>query len=87
MLSIRVLSSVFQNLIVLSAEPPPDARTPWLCGLQAMPFTAAEWDVNLQIGVVLLMLQMKSLLSLPPEARRLLSKDHFSPQTYWECPS
>ena len=87
MLSIIVLSSVFQNLIVLSAVPPPLARTPWLWGLQAIPLTAAQWEVNLQMGVALLALQMNNLLSFPPEARRLLSKDHFSPQTYWEWPS
>jgi hypothetical protein len=52
-----------------------------------MPFTAAEWEVNLQMGVVLFALQMNSLLSFPPEARRLLSKDHFSPHTSWVCPS
>ena len=80
-------SSVFQNLIVLSAEPPPEAKTPWLWGLQAMPLTAAVWDVNLQIGVVLFALQMNNLLSLPPEASRLWSNDHFSPQTSCVWPS
>lgn len=72
--------------MVLSAEPPPLARTPWLWGLQAIPLTAAQWEVNLQIGVELFALQMNSLLSFPPEARRLLSKDHFNPQTSWEWP-
>lgn len=87
MLSRRDPSRVFQNLIVLSADPPPDASTPWLWGLHAIPFTAAQWEVNLQMGVVLLALQMNSLLSFPPDASRLLSKDHFSPQTSWVCPS
>ena len=86
-LSINELSKVFQNFIVLSADPPPEARTPWLCGSQAIPFTAAQWDVNLQIGVELWALQMNSLLSLPPDASRLLSNDHFKPQTSWVCPS
>lgn len=81
MLSISELSSVFQNLIVLSAEPPPLARTPWLWGLQANPFTAAQWLLNLQIGVELWGLHMYNLLSLPPEASKLLLKDHFNPQT------
>ena len=87
MLSRRVPSRVFQNLMVLSADPPPLAKTPWLWGLQAMPLTAAQWLLNLQMGVELWALQMNSLLSLPPEARRLLLKDHLSPQTSWVWPS
>ena len=87
MLSRRVPSRVFQNLMVLSADPPPLAKTPWLWGLQAIPLTAAQWLLNLQMGVELWALHMNSLLSLPPEARRLLLKDHFSPQTSWVWPS
>lgn len=87
MLSKRVLSRVFQNLMVLSADPPPLAKTPWLWGLQARPLTAAQWLLNLQIGVELWALQMKSLLSLPPDANKLPSKDHFNPQTSWVWPS
>ena len=86
-LSNNVLSRVFQNLIVLSADPPPLAKTPWLWGLQAIPFTAAQWLLNLHIGVELWALQMNNLLSFPPEANKLLLKDHFNPQTYWVCPS
>lgn len=87
MLSRRDPSSVFQNLIVLSAEPPPEAKTPWLWGLHAIPLTAAEWEVNLQIGVVLFALHMNNLLSLPPEASKLWSNDHLSPHTSWVWPS
>ena len=86
-LSRRVWSRVFQNLMVLSAVPPPVASTPWLWGDHDMPFTAATWLLNLQIGVEEWLDQMNNLLSLPPDASRLLSKDHFSPQTYCECPS
>ena len=35
--------SVFQNLMYLSAVPPPEAKRPWWCGDQAMAFTAATW--------------------------------------------
>lgn len=46
-LSSKVPSNVFQNLILLSAEPPPEAKIPWLCGLHAIPFTAALCWLNL----------------------------------------
>ena len=42
--------SVFQNLIHLSAVPPPDARSPWWWGDQAMALTAAMWSVNVYTG-------------------------------------
>lgn len=72
--------------MVLSAVPPPDAKTPWLWGFQAIALTAAWWEVNLQMGDILLMLQTSSLLSLDPDASILWSKDHFKPQTYCSCP-
>lgn len=87
MLSSIVLSKVFQNFIVLSADPPPEASTPWLWGLQAIPFTAAQCDENLHIGVEVRALHTYNLLSFPPEAKRLRSKDHFRPHTYCVCPS
>ena len=86
MLSNNVLPSAFQNLIVLSAVPPPLANTPWFCGLQANPLTAALWPVNLQIGVELWILQTNNLLSLPPDANKLPSNDHFNPHTYCVWP-
>jgi hypothetical protein len=86
MLSSRVPLSVFQNLMVLSADPPPDARTPWLWGFQAKPFTAAQWWLNLLMGIGERVFQMMSLLSLAPDANDWPSKDHFNPQTYWVCP-
>lgn len=86
-LSNNVPSSVFQNLIVLSAEPPPDASTPCVCGLQAKPFTAAQCWLNLLIGIADLLDQIINLLSLPPEARWFPSYDHFKPQTYCVWPS
>lgn len=85
MLSSRVPSSVFQNLIVLSADPPPEARTPWVCGLQARALTAAECWENLLTGLFDEGDQMISLLSFPPEAKWFPSKDHFNPHTSCVC--
>jgi hypothetical protein len=86
MLSRSVPFRVFQNLIVRSADPPPDAKTPWLWGLQASPFTAAEWWLNLLTGIEERVFQINSLLSLAPEAKDWPSNDHFNPQTYWVWP-
>ena len=69
MLSSIVPFRVFQNFIVLSAEPPPEAKTPWLWGLQARPFTAAQCWLNLLMGVVEDLDHIMSLLSFPPDAR------------------
>ena len=41
---------VFQNLMHLSAVPPPDARSPWWWGDQAIAFTAAMWSVKVYTG-------------------------------------
>ena len=86
-LSNIVPSKVFQNFIVLSAEPPPEAKTPWVWGLQARAFTAAVCWVNLLIGTLDKLDQIISLLSFPPDANWFPSKDHFNPQTYWVWPS
>ncbi len=86
-LSRRVPFRVFQNLIVRSAEPPPEAKTPWLWGLQARALTAAQWWLNLLIGVFEEFDHIISLLSLPPEARWFPSNDHFNPQTSCVWPS
>lgn len=87
MLSSIVPSNVFQNLIVLSAEPPPDAKTPWLWGFHAKPLTAAQCWLNLLTGIGECLFHIMSLLSFPPEARDCPSKDHFNPHTYWVWPS
>lgn len=85
-LSSIVPSRVFQNFIVLSADPPPEASTPWVWGFHAKALTAAECWWNLLIGVLEWFDHMISLLSLPPLARWLPSKDHFKPQTYCVWP-
>lgn len=73
--------------MVRSADPPPEAKTPWLWGLHANPLTAAQCWLNLLIGAVDRVFQIMSLLSLPPDAREYPSNDHFKPQTYcvWPC--
>jgi hypothetical protein len=66
----------------LSAVPPPLATKFDCIGLQAMAFTAAWWEENLNRGMLDLCwldYQIFSLLSFPPEARNLSSKDHFRP--------
>lgn len=86
MLSKSVPSSVFQNLIVLSADPPPEAKTPWLWGFHASPFTAAECWLNLLTGTTECVFHIMSLLSFPPDASDWPSNDHFSPHTSCVCP-
>lgn len=76
----------FQNLIVLSAVPPPDTSRPCWWGDQANAFTAALCLAKLAVGVGECILQIFSLLSLPPEASCCWSNDHFKPQTYCLCP-
>lgn len=61
-----------------------DSNTWW--GDQASALTAAVWSLNLEMQEELLS-QMKSLLSLPPEAKNCPSKLHFSPQTSCLCPT
>lgn len=61
---------VSQNLIHLSAVPPPDASRPFWSGDQAIALTAALWLWNLPTGSLWLWDgdQTNSLLSFPPEA-------------------
>jgi hypothetical protein len=58
-----------------------------LWGLQAKPLTAAQWSLNLWIGVLEEVDHIISLLSLPPEANWFPSNDHFRPHTYCVWPS
>lgn len=60
--------TVSQNLIHWSAVPPPVASRPLCKGDQLMALTAAWCSENLAKGIVLVGDQMKSWLSLPPEA-------------------
>ena len=72
---------VFQNLIVRSAVPPPDARSPRWCGLQAIAFTAAQCSLHLNVGSLLSFSHTISLLSLPPDASCPSSEFQRRPQT------
>lgn len=79
---ISCICVVFQNLMHLSAVPPPLARRPCWCGDHVIALTAARWLENLPAGSKLLWTdQTYSLLSLPPEASYCSSKDHLSPHT------
>jgi hypothetical protein len=84
--STNVLVRVFQNLIVLSWDPPPEANNPCKLGFQAIALTAAVWLLNFEIGIEDLLFQTYSLLSFPPLASDCSSWDHFKPQTYCVCP-
>ena len=55
------------------------ARTEFLWGDQAKAFTAAVWSVNFPIYLPILGSQINTKLSFPPEAKKELSQDHFSP--------
>lgn len=77
---------VFLKRMVLSAVPPPEARSPCWWGDQAIALTAAVWSLNFKIGSVECEFHTKSLLSLPPEHSCWSSGDHLSPQTYCLCP-
>ncbi len=79
---------VFQNLMHLSAVPPPLASKPCWCGDHEIALTAARWLPNLPTGSYWLWTdQMYSLLSLPPDASYCSSKDHLRPHTsyLWLC--
>lgn len=78
-------SWVFQNRMVRSAVPPPEARRFDWVGDHAIAFTAAMWEVNVWRGWVVRWSQMSSLLSFPPDARRLDEALYFNPQTSWVC--
>ena len=79
---------VFQNLMHLSAVPPPDAMRPCWCGLHAIAFTAAWCPTNRWMGSVLddwPGCQTIKRLSLPPLASSRSSGDHLSPHTSLRC--
>jgi hypothetical protein len=75
-----------QSLMLLSVVPPPVTNKLCLWGDHANPFTAAVWWSNLAIYLFIFEDHITTELSLPPEARKLSSKDHFTPQTYCLCP-
>ncbi len=77
---------VLRNLMVLSAVPPPETRSPCWWGDQAIALTAATWSLNLMIGSVEWLFHINSLLSFPPEHNCCSSNDHFSPHIYCLCP-
>lgn len=80
--------SVFQNLMHLSAVPPPLHIIPCWCGFQAIALTAATCSLNFTNGFEYDPLcQMSNLLSLPPEASCCSSGLHLSPHTSYLCPS
>ena len=81
------MSKVFHILIDLSVEPPPVARRLLLWGDQAKALTAAVCWFILPMYFPILGYQMKTRLSLPPEASIEPSHDHFRPQIYCVCPS
>ena len=78
---------VFQNLMCLSAVPPPVANKPFWWGDQPIALTAAVWSWNLASGRLDCKFQIISLLSFPPDASCWSSKDHFKPQTSCLCPT
>mmetsp|Transcript_54051 Transcript_54051/g.166291 ORF Transcript_54051/g.166291 Transcript_54051/m.166291 type:complete len:248 (-) Transcript_54051:637-1380(-) len=74
-----------QNLSVLSAVPPPEARTPDCTGFQASAFTAALCCVATSVGEHSRDWRLKSQtlrrLSLPPDASCVPFGDHLRPHT------
>jgi hypothetical protein len=77
----------FQNLMVLSAVPPPETSSPCWWGDHARALTAAVCLKRLKVGELECKLHKLSLLSLPPEASCCWSNDHFRPQTYCLWPT
>lgn len=75
--------AVFQNLIHLSAVPPPDATRLCWWGDHAIALTAAVCSVSRSTGCCDRWFHTRSWLSFPPDASSRSSCDHFSPQT-WE---
>lgn len=74
--------SVFQNLMVLSLVPPPEARRLFCLGHQARALTAALCWVKVNLGFDYpFKSQMHRLLSFPPLASWDPSNDHLSPHT------
>ena len=78
---------VFLNLIVLSAVPPPETRSPCWWGDHVIALTAAVWSENFRMGSVLVVFHTNSLLSFPPEHNCCSSGDHLRPQTYCLWPN
>ncbi len=78
---------MFQSLIDLSVDPPPVASKELLLGDQAKAFTAAVCSVNFPMYFLILGYQINTKLSLPPDASKLLSQDHFKPQISCWWPS
>mmetsp|Transcript_818 Transcript_818/g.1934 ORF Transcript_818/g.1934 Transcript_818/m.1934 type:complete len:200 (+) Transcript_818:422-1021(+) len=72
---------VFQKRMHRSAVPPPEASSPFWCGDQAMALTAAVCSLKRRTGDVECGDQMKSLLSLPPDASCCPSNDQRRPHT------
>lgn len=79
---------LFQNLIFLSAVPPPLAKIPRWCGDQAIALTAARCSQNRHVGLESVPPHTNNLLSLPPEANWSVSVFHRNPHTscLW-CPA
>ena len=79
--------TVFQNLIVRSAVPPPETKSPCWWGDHANAFTAALCFIKLKTGAVECMFHRLRRLSFPPEASCCWPKDHLRPQTSCLCPT
>ena len=82
----HLIYEVFHNLIVLSVEPPPEARRELLWGDHASALTAAVCSASFPRCFPILWSQIKTKLSFPPVASNPLSHDHLSPQIYWRWP-
>lgn len=79
---------VFQNLMHLSAVPPPEAKRPFWWGLHPIALTAAVCSENLTRGCSpFYRLHTINLLSLPPDASCVSSNDHLKPHTSCLCPT
>ena len=75
----------FQIIIFRQADPPPEAKTCGFQGHHESAFTPAWWSVSWRSGVApeapTSLVQMFTILSLPPEAKNFPSGDHSSPET------
>lgn len=71
---------MFQNLMHLSAVPPPVANRPAWFGFHAIALTAARCSPNFATGYSLFKFQIINLLSFPPLANCCPSNDHLRPQ-------
>lgn len=83
---------LFQNLMLWSPAPPPDASKLFWKGHQARAFTAevcssmrwSHWVAEFVEAID--MFHMWRRLSFPPLANSFPDTDHFSPQISWLCP-